>query len=171
MKRLAQLIVIFWISLAGTAGHAEQVSADRLNCRDRPAADARIVAKLSRGQSVTVSEAGGGWSHVVSPKCWVLARYLSADRVGDSPVRQGSYSASRRQSYASPSYFSSSRRSITKPRKASSSSSRSRSTGRRESRSSGSFGSGCPCSGGNVCIGPRGGRYCITSGGNKRYGI
>lgn len=24
---------------------------------------------------------------------------------------------------------------------------------------------------GNVCIGPRGGRYCITSGGNKRYGI
>lgn len=29
----------------------------------------------------------------------------------------------------------------------------------------------CPCSGGRVCIGPRGGRYCITSGGNKRYGV
>jgi hypothetical protein len=29
----------------------------------------------------------------------------------------------------------------------------------------------CSCSGGNVCIGPRGGRYCITSGGNKRYGV
>ncbi|MCU9527473.1 hypothetical protein [Pseudomonas mosselii] len=28
---------------------------------------------------------------------------------------------------------------------------------------------GCSCSGGNVCYGPRGGRYCITSGGNKRY--
>lgn len=27
----------------------------------------------------------------------------------------------------------------------------------------------CPCSGSNNCIGPRGGRYCITSGGNKRY--
>ncbi|RYH00140.1 MAG: SH3 domain-containing protein [Alphaproteobacteria bacterium] len=27
----------------------------------------------------------------------------------------------------------------------------------------------CPCSGGTNCIGPRGGRYCITSGGNKRY--
>ena len=27
----------------------------------------------------------------------------------------------------------------------------------------------CPCSGYNICIGPRGGRYCITSGGNKRY--
>lgn len=31
--------------------------------------------------------------------------------------------------------------------------------------------SGCPCGGGNVCVGPRGGRYCITSGGNKRYGV
>ena len=34
-----------------------------------------------------------------------------------------------------------------------------------------SYGSGCPCSGSQVCIGPRGGRYCITSGGNKRYGV
>lgn len=29
----------------------------------------------------------------------------------------------------------------------------------------------CPCSSGRVCIGPRGGRYCITYGGNKRYGL
>lgn len=34
-----------------------------------------------------------------------------------------------------------------------------------------SYGSSCSCSSGNVCIGPRGGRYCITSGGNKRYGV
>jgi hypothetical protein len=31
--------------------------------------------------------------------------------------------------------------------------------------------SSCSCAGHNVCYGPRGGRYCITSGGNKRYGI
>lgn len=30
---------------------------------------------------------------------------------------------------------------------------------------------GCSCRSGKVCIGPRGGRYCITSGGNKRYGV
>jgi len=29
----------------------------------------------------------------------------------------------------------------------------------------------CPCNGSNVCVGPRGGRYCITSSGNKRYGV
>ncbi|MGF6329349.1 hypothetical protein ABH909_002227 [Pseudomonas sp. BS3782 TE3695] len=33
------------------------------------------------------------------------------------------------------------------------------------------YGSSCACSSGSVCIGPRGGRYCITSGGNKRYGV
>jgi hypothetical protein len=29
--------------------------------------------------------------------------------------------------------------------------------------------SSCPCSGSKVCVGPRGGHYCITSSGNKRY--
>lgn len=27
----------------------------------------------------------------------------------------------------------------------------------------------CPCSGGQLCTGPRGGKYCITSGGSKSY--
>ena len=27
----------------------------------------------------------------------------------------------------------------------------------------------CPCGTGSACYGPRGGRYCYTSGGNKRY--
>lgn len=29
----------------------------------------------------------------------------------------------------------------------------------------------CPCNGGKVCVGPRGGRYCITSSGGKKYGV
>lgn len=29
--------------------------------------------------------------------------------------------------------------------------------------------SACPCSGNQLCTGPRGGRYCLTSGGNKSY--
>lgn len=36
-------------------------------------------------------------------------------------------------------------------------------------RSSSGYASSCPCSSSSNCIGPRGGRYCITSGGNKRY--
>ncbi|WP_241679102.1 SH3 domain-containing protein [Pseudomonas kitaguniensis] len=42
---------------------------------------------------------------------------------------------------------------------------------RPEYRPATEYSSSCPCSSGNVCIGPRGGRYCITSGGNKRYGV
>lgn len=35
----------------------------------------------------------------------------------------------------------------------------------------GAAGGSCPCNGNNVCVGPRGGRYCITRSGNKRYGV
>ena len=34
-----------------------------------------------------------------------------------------------------------------------------------------SEGGNCSCASRRVCTGPRGGRYCITSGGNKRYGL
>lgn len=33
----------------------------------------------------------------------------------------------------------------------------------------GGYGSRCDCGSGATCTGPRGGVYCITSGGNKRY--
>lgn len=49
---------------------------------------------------------------------------------------------------------------------------KSRSSSSRSSSGSG-YASGssdsCPCSGSNNCVGPRGGIYCYTSGGNKRY--
>lgn len=44
---------------------------------------------------------------------------------------------------------------------------------KKKKRRSGGGASGgyCPCGSGMICTGPRGGRYCITSGGNKRYGV
>lgn len=32
-----------------------------------------------------------------------------------------------------------------------------------------SVASECPCSGSTLCTGPRGGKYCVTAGGNKSY--
>lgn len=166
---------LFSVLLALSGGaHAAQVSANSLNCRSRPDASAPVVAKLTRGRHVEVSEAGGGWSHVVSPNCWVVARYLTADSVGYAPSRAHSYANSNRQSYGSPNYLSSTKKHSKKysaTRKSSTSSRSKRSSSRRSSGSGGSYGGSCPCSGSNVCIGPRGGRYCITSGGNKRYGV
>lgn len=41
---------------------ASYVTAEGVNCRSRPDVGERVVAKLSKGKSVLVSEAGGGWS-------------------------------------------------------------------------------------------------------------
>lgn len=149
---------------------AATVSVDTLNCHSRPDSAAAIVGKLSRGQHVSVKETRGGWSHVASPDSWVVARYLSVDQVGNIPAKSTAYRYPTRQSFRSPRHFiSTSRYSI--KRNSSSVSRHSRATLRRSGSTSGTFGGSCPCSGSNVCIGPRGGRYCITSGGNKRYGV
>lgn len=66
-------------------------------------------------------------------------------RGGGKSFSNHSYSAKRKSSHGRNSYRSSSN----------------------NSSSNGS--SECPCSGSNNCVGSRGGTYCITSGGNKRY--
>lgn len=168
------LFICAAFSFSGSA-MASYVNADGVNCRASPATSARVVAKLSKGQSVFVKEGGGGWSRLASPSCWVSSRFLSEDFVAQSSQRstRSSYDTSRdsavrlsrRQSSINLYNFGSSASKMN--RKAAKRSKSRRSSG------SGAYGSGgsCPCSGGSVCIGPRGGRYCITSGGNKRYGV
>lgn len=165
------LAVFSAFSISGTA-MASYVNADSVNCRASPDAKARVVAKLSRGQEVSVKARQGAWSRLASPSCWVSSRLLSEGYVAApsrpsassyDTFRESTVRSSRRQSSSNLYAFGSS--TTKKSRK---SAKRSKS-----SRSSGAYGSGgsCPCSGGSVCIGPRGGRYCITSGGNKRYGV
>jgi len=167
------LAVFAAFSISGPA-MASYVNADSVNCRASPAAKARVMAKLSRGQEVSVKERQGAWSRLASPSCWVSSRLLSDGYVAQpsTPSASRSYDtfrdstvrSSRRQSSSNLYTFGSS---TTKKTRKSAKRSKSR-------RSSGAYGSGggsCPCSGGSVCVGPRGGRYCITSGGNKRYGV
>ena len=100
-----------------------------------------VVGRLAGGESVQVYERRGEWARV-SPR-GAESRWVSTSKLCSSP---GCY---QRQP-------SSGRAGSTRP------SHRPRSNYRDDT---------CPCSGNNVCIGPRGGRYCITSGGNKRYGV
>ena len=160
MKRIMSAALVgsaaFFMS---TPAAAEYVSANVLNCRAGPAASEAVVSKLERGQSVTVREKSGTWSRLSAPDCWVLTRYLSGDYVSSSSSAPSSFygsSTSGSSSYG----LSSSTRAPAKKKPRSS-----------KRRSGSSSQSGCPCSGSQVCIGPRGGRYCITSGGNKRYGV
>lgn len=170
MRAIFNAILFLVLMTFSGQAYAEQVVADLLNCRSRPDATASVVAKLARGRHVEVSEAGGGWSHIVSPNCWVVARFLTSEQLADTTKRTASHYGATRQSYGTPSYFTSTRQ-YASTRKSSLSSRKKKSSSSRRGRSSGSYGGACPCSGGNVCIGPRGGRYCITSGGNKRYGV
>lgn len=142
VRAVACLIAALTLS---TPALAKYVSAEVLNCRAGPNASETVITKLNRGQSVEVRETSGTWSRLSAPSCWVLTRYLSDSYVSSS-VRS-----------TSSSLYGSTRASSAKKPKA--------------SKRSSSFQSGCPCSGSKVCIGPRGGRYCITSGGNKRYGV
>lgn len=161
-------IVAVCLMVAGAA-YAERVAGDGVNCRSAARQTARVVGHLERGDFVRVLGSGRGWSRVdptALPVCWVRSDLLAGDAAPGMVSTRSS-----RSERARPSRWPTSRSyglySASRAR------SHRRSTARSSGRTSrGFFGGGsCPCSGGNVCIGPRGGRYCITSGGNKRYGV
>jgi len=150
MKHLI-LGMIAGVGLFAAAENAQAqsryVDASSVNCRSTASTSAAIVTRFSRNQTVIVTSEESGWSLIDhQPSCWISSAFLSSS-MSIAPL-------------------------VSPPR---ASSPRSRggggsSSGRSSQR--GTYSSGtCPCSGSRVCIGPRGGRYCITSGGNKRYGV
>ncbi len=136
------------------------VSAQSLNCRAEPSASGKKVGGLAQNDTAEVVETSGTWSKLrrASGDCWVASSFLAVSPV-PSPQSLTS-SGSSGTLHASPSG------SVSRPK------ARSNAKRSNERRNSGYYlDEGCPCSGSKVCIGPRGGRYCITSGGNKRYGV
>jgi len=122
------------------------VSASQLNCRANPSANAPVVTRFPRGTGVDVVVGGSKWSHVQRSEgaCWVSREFLVRTLEAAAPLALAA--AAKAQPTIRP-------------------------NGQRRSSSAHRNSEGCPCSGSHVCIGPRGGRYCITSGGNKRYGV
>ena len=171
-------LVAIWAALGGlmlgspAAAQAQQayVTANTLNCRDAASTSSGPVTKLAYRDRVAVQTEEAGWSKVQASSgssCWVSSRYLSSEEPASrSTTTSSSHS---RPSSSRVRQFSSS--GSTRARQSASTGSSRRSSARRSSRSQGLSGGSCPCSGSSVCIGPRGGRYCITSGGNKRYGV
>lgn len=142
------------------ASETAYVSAPSVNCRSAPSKDGSVVAGWQQGDATTVVERSGAWTRVQSGKglCWVSSALLSSAAVAKI---QSLTSARAARPSAAKSRATTNRLSR----------SPSGSTNRRSSNRYDYGGNTCPCSGSNVCIGPRGGRYCITSGGNKRYGV
>ncbi len=175
LRRLIRSALVVMALGVSVPAMASYVNTNGVNCRTKPEANAQVVQRLTEGLSVSISEAGGGWSRLVKPSCWIRSEFLASDYVAQtfsSPAKAGraARSQSRRMTvrqggskyafhFAAP--------------KASKSRRKSARVSKRRSGASGAYSGGgsCPCSGGSVCIGPRGGRFCITSGGNKRYGV
>ena len=123
-------------------GSSVYVTATALNARTEPHTDGSVVGRFSRGQRLEVRQRSGDWLKVVHG---TTIAWVAASHVSQTVPVQSLLSNNR-------------------------SAGRSHSS-RAESRRTRLVGGSCPCSGGRVCIGPRGGRYCITSSGNKRYGV
>jgi hypothetical protein len=116
--------------------------------------DDRSTVRLVRGARLEILERRGAWAKVspTGEACWIAAAQIDDTPAPDraptalyAPSASAAVPLARRRASAA----------AGRPR---------RSTGL-------SSGGSCPCGSGNICIGPRGGRYCITSGGNKRYGM
>lgn len=117
------------------------VNADKLNLRNQPGG--KVISTLKRGEKIQVYEKKNDWVRISLDG--QPAKWLSSKNLCDGA---NCYSVSKLET-------------VRQARPAS----------QPIPRQAPSYGSSCPCSSGTVCIGPRGGRYCITSGGNKRYGV
>lgn len=171
MRGIMRSLVIAAGLISGTASATTVTS--NVNCRNEPSATAHIVARIPAGTDISVERRRDDWSLIrhTPRSCWVASRYLAEQSTADANR------ASLRQTRAVSRSANTNIERMSRPSRRSSfwSSSPHRST-RRQSRArsapSYNYGGGsCPCSGSNICVGPRGGRYCITSGGNKRYGV
>ena len=140
----------------------QSVWARRASCRADSEASARAIVMLHRGDAVEVTDHRDGWLrvHRQSGDCWISTLAISASP-GPPATSSGAGLAPAR-TYSSPGYNSGQPLAPYTPAR------HVRPAGR---GLYGSGGSGCSCASHSVCTGPRGGRYCITSGGNKRYGM
>lgn len=140
------------------------VNSDTLNVRDAP--NGTIIDKLNRGQEVWVYESSGDkkWVRISQNKAqWVWFNslcdsvfcYIKNDVDDTDDFNETWYTTTRTQSQ--------SKSKIKKTSK------KQKSTTSYTYSTPSYSGGSCPCSSSYNCIGPRGGRYCYTSGGNKRY--
>lgn len=167
--KLSWLFAAAIAMLYAGAANAAQIGSQAALCRAAPNPKAKIVVRLAPGTQISVIATKSSWSRVArksGPSCWVASRLITGGSAAFSGT--GVYStthkipeAKSRTSYRAPTSLTT--RSRTRPARA---------TANPRTRSSfGSSSGSCPCGSGHICVGPRGGRFCITSGGNKRYGM
>lgn len=124
---------------------SKYINTNSLNIRDKP--NGHVVGKLGRGEKVDIYETKGNWARISlnssSPQ-WLSTKLLCET---DGCFKQKSRSTTSNNYQALKSH----------PHH----------TERKQKKTY--YDSDCSCAVVDYCVGPRGGHYCITSGGNKRY--
>jgi hypothetical protein len=169
--RLLFNTLLIILSLVPGPAHASTV-ARSVYCRAAANPHARVLGRIPSGARVEVKRRIDTWALIQrEPRaCWIASRYLTGESTADANrASLQRISANGRSSHEHAARMSRPhRRALLGPVRRERFSG---GTGRIRRTPNYSYGSSCPCSGRNICFGPRGGRYCITSGGNKRYGV
>lgn len=150
------------------------VSATSLFCRTAPDRSAAVVTQLLNGNVVEMLERSREWVRVragAAPQgCWVMEQFLRASAGGGvstvvNPRGRRTRPAARSPAPEQVTSFPA----PAAPLGLHSSAQLRRAVDRATRPTRPSAGGACPCSSSRNCRGPRGGRYCTTSGGNRRY--
>ncbi|MDV7673696.1 SH3 domain-containing protein [Acinetobacter baumannii] len=124
---------------------SKYINTNSLNIREKP--NGHVVGKLGRGEKVDIYETKGNWARISlnssSPQ-WLSTKLLCET---DGCFKQKSRSTTSNNYQALKSH----------PHH----------TERKQKKTY--YDNDCSCAVVDYCVGPRGGHYCITSGGNKRY--
>jgi len=124
---------------------SKYINTNSLNIRDKP--NGNVVDKLGHGEKVDIYEKKGNWARISlnssSPQ-WVSTKLL-CETDGCFKQKSRSTTSNNYQALKSNPHHSERKQKKTY------------------------YDSDCSCAVVDYCVGPRGGHYCITSGGNKRY--
>jgi uncharacterized protein YgiM (DUF1202 family) len=166
-----------------TSAQAGFVTSSSLNCRAAPNTEAGIIKRLVRGERVEIVESDNGWGRTQINEdlsCWVAEQFL-ADTPFTEEAPQVEFEAAvaeeplwvpqARTSRASAPKATSRSSAPRTSRAAAFSSPRPRAARAAPVSRCPDVGGSCPCTSARVCVGPRGGRYCLNSTGSKRYGV
>lgn len=159
-----KILIALMLTGVGLAATAEELCAtkDAAAYAAHPNQGPKSPAKLQvvKGRSYSVAPRISGWVGV-----------QSGTEFGWAPESAFSRCASKSASSNASSFAGTAATAQKPPSSGRPSSTKPPSEASRKTASAGSSIAGCPCGSGKVCVGPRGGRYCVTSGGNKRYGV
>lgn len=160
MKKLISSIIMVSISMSSFAFSVKYIGVNSAHVREYANYYSPVIDKIPKGKIVTVYDTLDGWSRLTDVKetnqRWVHSDDLCNTKgcsVRETTTNNVKSASKQKQLKPTTTNY--------KPKATQ--------VKQKINKQRVGYSSGCSCGSGNYCYGPRGGRYCITSGGNKSY--